>query len=93
MDKVEQQMTNMRRITSGQYDNLARLIRAFYRRHDPDKLENKEALDLVLKWSFKHGLKALDEKFNTHYGASLSSVELDDQDDEEEEGDDYVPDW
>jgi hypothetical protein len=93
MDKVEQQMTNMRRITSGSYDNLGRMLRAFYRRHDPSKLENIEALDIVMKWTFRHGMKALNEKFKKHYGHNLESVTLDDEDDLEDEGQDYVPDW
>lgn len=95
MDKMGEQVRNMRRITSGQYDDLAKSIRAFYRRHDPTKLENKEALDLVLKWTFKHGTPALNNKFKGHYGADLDDIELDERDDEEEEGDDeyFNPDW
>ena len=93
MDQMEQQMSNMRRITSGQYENLGKHIRAFYRRFDPSKLENKEALDLVLKWTFKHGTKSLNDKFQTHYGKTLNNVQVDDHDEEEEEADDYVPDW
>lgn len=93
MDQMENQMSNMRRITSGQYENLGKQLRAFYRRHDPDKLQNQEALDLVMKWTFKHGMKALNNKFQTHYGQNLESIVLDDQDEEAEEGDDYVPDW
>ncbi len=92
-DKMNEQMRNMRRITSGQYDDLAMKIRAFYRRHDEAKLENKEALDLVLKWTFKHGKDALNKKFMHHYGSDLENIVLDDNDFEEEEGDDFVPDW
>jgi hypothetical protein len=93
MDKMEMQMTNMRRITSGQYENLGLLLRAFYRRNDPAKLDNRESMDLVIKWTFRHGMKALNEKFQKHYGKTLDSVEIDDQDEEAEEGNDYVPDW
>lgn len=93
MDKMEQQMTNMRRVTSGQYENLGLMLRAFYRRNDPSKLENKEAMDLVIKWTFKHGMKALNDKFEKHYGKTLDQIEIDDKDEEAEEGDDYVPDW
>jgi hypothetical protein len=93
MDRVEQQMTNMRRITSGQYENLGLLLRAFYRRVDPEKLENREAMDLIIKWTFKHGMKALNDKFRKHYGKTLEGLQIDDQDAEAEEADDYVPEW
>lgn len=93
MDQMDNQMSHMRRITSGQYDNLAKTIRAFYRTYDPQKLENKEALDLVLKWTFKHGVPALNSKFNKHYQKTLDAVVVTEFDEEEDEKDDYVPDW
>jgi len=93
----DEQMSQMRRITSGQYEGLAVNIRAFYRVHDPAKLENKEAFDLILKWTFKHGVGALDKKFQEHYGATLASVKVTDADREAlkklEEDDDAVIDW
>jgi hypothetical protein len=93
----DEQMSQMRRITSGQYEGLAVNIRAFYRVHDPAKLENKEAFDLILKWTFKHGVGALDKKFQEHYGATLASVKVTEADREalkkQEEDEDAVIDW
>jgi hypothetical protein len=65
--------------------------------HDPAKLQNKEAFDLILKWTFKHGVKALDKKFVTHYGATLDSVQVTEADREalrqEDTDDDAAIDW
>lgn len=95
-DGMEEQMNNMRRITSGQYEQLGKQVRAFYRRYDPSKIENKEALDLVMKWTFKHGPDALNKQFEKNYGKALFSVVVDEQDEEADEEDDVMdapPDW
>ncbi|KAH9253747.1 hypothetical protein BASA81_008365 [Batrachochytrium salamandrivorans] len=96
VDGMEEQMNNMRRITSGQYEQLGKQVRAFYRRYDPSKIENKEALDLVMKWTFKHGPDALNKQFEKNYGKALFSVVVDEQDEEADEEDDVMdapPDW
>jgi len=93
----DEQMTQMRRVTSGQFEGLAVQIRAFYRVHDPTKLENKEAFDLILKWTFKHGVAALNKKFQEHYGSSLESVKVTEADrlamKKDEDAEDAVIDW
>jgi len=93
----DEQMSQMRRVTSGQYEGLAVKIRAFYRVYDPAKLENREAFDLILKWTFKHGVASLNKKFMEHYGATLDSVKVTEADRDalkkEEEEEDAVIDW
>ena len=98
-DKMEELMDAMREIrdiTSGRFDGLAAQVRAFYRVNDPDKLNNKEAMDLVLKWTFKHGVPALNEKFKRHYNRTLDSIKVTEEDVEADEADDTVggdPNW
>jgi hypothetical protein len=95
-DNIDTQVSHLREISSGRFDGLAAQIRAFYRANDPDKLKNKEAVDLMFKWTFKHGVAALNKKFKENYGRTLDEINVTEADVEADEADDVVggdPNW
>ncbi len=73
-DEIEQEMGRMQQIISGKFSHLGLRLEAFYKKHDPSKLNNKEALDLIIKWALKHGVEALNEKLKEKWGEDLNSV-------------------